>query len=221
MATNDQDINLKLEILPKSTSKAFAHLTQQVWINKNGWYLAGGTALALQMGHRLSVDLDFFTTEDDFNIENLISSLTPQGWVTSLREKGTLYGELNNTKISFISYPYFSPKEPFVRYGNINILDSKDIAVMKVIAISQRGRKRDFIDLYWYSKNKESLADIIKRIGEQYPNVEHSYHHILKSLTYFDEADVDPNPQLLLPISWDEVKLYFLGQIPQLGQQLL
>ena len=62
-------INENFKFLPKNTVKAFEFLSGQEWISQNGWYLAGGTALALQTGNRLSVDLDFFTTEKDFNNE--------------------------------------------------------------------------------------------------------------------------------------------------------
>lgn len=64
---------------------------------------------------------------------------------------------------------------------------------MKVIAISQRGTKRDFVDLYWYCRNQEPLIDILHRLAKSYPSVGHDYHHILKSMIYF--ADADPTPQ--------------------------
>jgi len=66
-------------------------------------------------------------------------------WNTSLNKKNTIYGELLGAKVSFIAYPFFVPKQNYLSYGSINVLDPKDIAVMKIIAISQRGRKRDFL----------------------------------------------------------------------------
>src|SRR3989344_7062887 len=109
--------------LPDNTRNALEALAEQSWLKENGWYLAGGTALSLQCDHRVSVDLDFFTAHTDFDAEYIISNLTPLGWITSLLEEGTLYGELEGAKISFISYPYFVPKQPFITYKFINILD--------------------------------------------------------------------------------------------------
>lgn len=69
---------------------------------------------------------------------------------------------------------------------------------MKIIAVSQRGRKRDFFDLYWCAKNIEPLENLIKRLKIQYPTVAHNYHHILKSLIYFKDAESDPMPEIFL-----------------------
>ncbi len=207
--------------LPKNTHKAFEKMAEQSWLKEDGWYLAGGTALSLQCDHRVSVDLDFFTTSGDFNIEHIISSLTPLGWITTLSEKGTLYGELEGAKISFISYPYFVPKKMFIQYKSVSVLDSSDIAVMKIVAISQRGKKRDFFDLYWYIINCESLLDILQRVKAQYPDSKHNYHHIIKSLTYFEESEDDPDPQIFFDATWEQVKQYFRNAIPDVADKLL
>lgn len=207
--------------LPDNTHKAFEIIAQQSWLKENGWYLAGGTALSLQCDHRVSVDLDFFTPHTDFDAERIVSALSSFGWVTSLREKGTIYGELEGAKISFISYPYFVPKQPFITYKFINILDACDIAVMKIIAISQRGKKRDFYDLYWYIIHSESLLDVLQRVKDQYPNSLHNYHHIIKSLTYFEEAEEDPQPQIFFDATWGQVKQHFITIVPDVADELL
>ena len=142
-------------------------------------------------------------------------------WKTDNRREGTLYGTLCGAQVSFIAYPFFIPKEPFLRYGNVRILPKKDIAVMKIVAISQRGRKRDFIDLYWYSQHQEPLIDVIKRLPEQYPSVAHDYHHILKSLVYFTDAENDPMPQLNFSADWDEVKNFFRREVTDAAKELL
>ncbi len=211
---------LILTHLPDSTLKAFDMLADQNWLKDEGWYLAGGTALSLQCGNRVSVDLDFFTPNTDFEIENIISALTSLGWITSFREAGTLYGELAGAKISFISYPYFTPKQPFIEHKSINILDMQDIAVMKVIAISQRGKKRDFFDLYWYAIHNEPLSNVLQRIKSQYPNSKHNYHHIIKSLTYFNEAEEDPEPTIFFDATWDRVKQYFTSSISGIAEKI-
>lgn len=220
MDKTSQPINLHFFHLPKATEEALGLLAEQDFIKKD-WYLAGGTALTLQFDHRVSVDLDFFTSQEDFNPESIIAALIPHGWVTTLREKGTLYGELKGAKISFIAYPYFISKRALIPYKNIQILDGSDIAVMKIIAISQRGKKRDFFDLYWYVGNKEPLLDVLKRVDSQFPNLAHNYHHILKSLTYFEEAEEDPMPQIFFEATWDLIKQYFLKIVPEIADKIL
>lgn len=75
------------------------------------------------------------------------------------------------------------------------------IAVMKIITISQRGRKRDFFDFYYCVKNIEPLENLIKRLKIQYPSVAHNFHHILKSLIYFKDAENDPEPEIYFKTS--------------------
>jgi len=92
---------------------------------------------------------------------------------------------------------------------------------MKVIAISQRGRKRDFIDLYWCVRNIEPLEKIIIRLKTQYPSVAHDFHHILKSMTYFDDAENDPLPSLFFNASWSQVKKLFINEVPEVTRKLM
>ena len=92
---------------------------------------------------------------------------------------------------------------------------------MKIIAISQRGRKRDFFDLYWCAKNIEPLEETIKRLKKQYPSVAHDYHHIMKSLAYFEDAESDPDLELNFKASWVEVKKYFQTEIPAITKKIM
>lgn len=221
MDKTNQQIKLNFSHIPAVAKKAFDLLSKQGWMKKDGWYLAGGTALTLQFDHRTSVDLDFFTPQKDFDAEFISTTLLPYKWVVTRTDKGTLYGELEETKISFISYPYFVPKQPYVTYGNLNILNTRDIAVMKIIAISQRGRKRDFFDLYWYTTQKEPLIDVINRVAAQYPNLKHNFHHIIKSLIFFEEAEEDPDPQIFFDATWEDIKQYFLKIVPDIADEFL
>src|SRR3989338_953268 len=99
-----KQLNLHWKTLPETTKKAFEFLSTQKWIGKSGWYLAGGTALALQTGVRKSVDLDFFTTQKKFNVKTLLGNfLEYQDWQATVEEDSTLYGKLFGAKISFIA----------------------------------------------------------------------------------------------------------------------
>lgn len=210
------------DVIPTETRKALDFLSKQDWLANSDFYLAGGTALALQMGNRRSVDLDFFTTKKDFDENQLIINfINNSNWQTDIKEKSTVYGILFGSKISFIAYPFFIPKQEFISYGSIKILQPLDIAVMKIIAISQRGKKRDFFDLYWCAQNIETLKSLIIRLKEQYPSVAHDYNHILKSLVYFEDAENDPEPLIYFKISWKEVKNFFNKEVSKIATELL
>ncbi len=184
--------------------------------------MAGETALSLQAGHRQSVDLDFFTKNRDFNNTKLLNNFLDNKDVEiEMNKEGTVYLNLFGAKISFVSYPLFVPKQDFIEYGNIKILQMLDVAVTKIIAISQRGRKRDFIDLYWCVKNIEPLENIVKRLPEQYPAVAHDYHHIIKSLVYFEDAENDPDPAMYSGIDWKDIKDFFGKETSQIAKKLI
>ena len=213
---------LNFGILPPQTKKAFDFLSSQNWLNDSGWYLAGGTALALQADHRKSFDLDFFSIERKFDTKKVLEKFSNnQDWRTSFDEENTVYGELYGAKVSFIAYSLFVPDAEFIKCGAINILSARDIAAMKIIAISQRGRKRDFFDLYWCAKNIEPLEETIKRLKKQYPSVAHDYHHILKSLVYFADAEDDPDPEINFQADWDLVKRYFIKEMPRIMRNIM
>jgi len=208
-------------VLPTATVRALDFFSQASWLRGSHWYLAGGTALALQVGHRSSEDLDFFTSEKTFAVNDVLQYITEPSWRTTDAEDGTIYGEYLGAKTSFIAYPFFVSKEPKISYGHISVLSLQDIAVMKIVAISQRGRKRDFVDLYWYSMNEESLVEVVKRLPDQYPSVAHDYHHILKAMLYFEDAENDPMLKLNFKADWQTVKAYFRREVPKIAESLL
>jgi len=209
------------DILPKITLRAFQKCAKVDFFSRGKWYLAGGTALALQAGHRQSVDLDFFTERKKFDEKKIEELLASQGkWVTTSLSSGTLYGEFFGAKMSFIAYPFFMPAMEMHRYGAIAIMTPLDIAVMKIIAISQRGKKRDFFDLYWICQNVQPLSEIIPRVHKQYA-IHQNLTHILKSLVYFEDAESDPEPDIYFKASWNTVKKFFIKEIPIIANKVL
>lgn len=217
-----EKLSFHFDILPRATKKALDFLSEQEWLKNSTWYLAGGTALALQTGNRRSVDLDFFCEANDFdNAELLQKFVAVPDWQVSMDRKNTIYGALFKAKISFIAYPFFVPKQKPHQYGTVRILDKLDVAVMKIIAVSQRGKKRDFFDLYWCAHNIEPLENIIKRLKTQYPSIAHNYHHILKALLYFEDAESDPEPEIYFDASWKQVKKFFNKEIPIIANKLI
>jgi len=211
----------RLDILPKKTRKALDYLGNESWLTNDGWYLAGGTALALQAGHRQSVDLDFFISQKTFAPVAVIGHFSEEVWQPDIVKEATIYGTIYGAKVSFIAYPFFIPVKPKLKYKSLELLDQDDLAVMKVIAISQRGRKRDFIDLFWYVKNVAPLVSVIEKLPNQYPNIAHNFHHLIKSLTYFADAEADPMPTIFFDADWPTVRNYFLTEVPRLAKKIL
>ena len=176
----------------------------KIEIIKN-FYLAGGTALALQLGHRKSIDLDLFSRKD-FSTEELKTILSQMGRLKIYsEEERTLNANLNGVKISFFGYKY-KMLFPLVKYGkNLKLANIRDIVCMKVDAISNRGSKKDFIDFYFLLK-EYSLKEVLSFFDKKYQEIEYSHLHILKSLIYFQDAEDDPMPLMLKGADWDEVK---------------
>ncbi|GAB4529260.1 MAG: nucleotidyl transferase AbiEii/AbiGii toxin family protein [Anaerolineae bacterium] len=184
------------------------------------FYLAGGSAAALHLGHRVSIDLDFFTPRDDYEAEPLTQQLRAIGHLNIQQQgRGTLIGLLKGVRISFFSYPYPLLAET-AELDRIAIAHLLDIALMKLIAISQRGTKRDFIDLYFICQHGYRLDDLLRRVPEKYQTVSYSSYHLLRALAYFADADADETPQMLVSFDWNDVKKFFEGEARRLAQQL-
>lgn len=170
-------------------------------------YLAGGTGLALQLGHRRSVDLDFFL-EQPFDEENLLQSFQSMPDVTVLsRAPQTLHLTIQGVKVSFLGYHYPLLLPP-ARFEETLVGNSRDIACRKITALSSRGTKRDFIDLYTACQ-RYSLREIFGFFARKYARTKYSRLHLLKSLTYFADAEKDPMPHMLIPLEWNSVKRFF------------
>ena len=172
----------------------------------HGFYLAGGTGLALRFGHRRSVDFDFFSPET-FNEETLLPLLKEHSPKVLSRAPSTLHLLLLEIKVSFLGYPY-PLLFPTDRFSSADVAEARDIACMKLSAVASRGTRRDFVDLY-VAANEYSLGEILSLFVRKYAGIEYSRLHLLKSLTYFEDADADPPLDMLTEISWADVKDFF------------
>jgi len=168
--------------------------------------LGGGTALALQIGHRISVDLDFFTSES-FDSEELIRSLEMTlkiNQVTSNVNSVNCYISQDgvNIKVDFLKHGY-PMLEPLKKENGMRLFSLQDISAMKLNAIANRGAKKDFYDIYSLL-NHYSMSEMIEFFELKYPSV--NSFSVVKSLLYFKDADHDPDPISLLSINWTDVK---------------
>lgn len=182
-------------------------------------YLAGGTALSLQIGHRISVDLDFFTLHI-FDENVLLMDLTGKikTFVKQQTAWRTILGLVENTKFSifYYQYPLISPLTDF---EGIKLANLEDISAMKLHAIEDRGIKRDFIDLFFLSQ-KFSLDQMLGFYQKKYNCLTERKYHILRALAYFDDAEKADEPKMLLPVDWEEVKNFFRAEVKRLWADL-
>lgn len=189
----------------------------------NDFYLAGGTALALQVFHRKSLDLDFFTAQT-FNPEHIINELKLAfGTKVKVRsmEKGTLHADIDGSMVSFLEFIYpLLNKEQKKMYG-IKLAGFKDIAAMKLSAIHGRGSKKDFFDVYFILKDLYSLAEIIRFYQRKFSVLKEDISLLLKSLTYFENAEEDPEPLLLKKAGWKEIKEYLTAESTNYSKRIL
>ncbi len=173
------------------------------------FYLVGGTALALQIGHRISIDLDFFAHKD-FNPDVL--KLTVEKYIT-ISDHSTDKNMLslyviyppktqNIVKVDFLKYKYPLLK-PLITEDGLRLASIEDIIPMKLSAIANRGTKKDFYDLYFLLKmyDLETMLDLFKQ-KFKITNL----FHLIKSLVYFDDAEIEPDPILIKQTEWQVVK---------------
>jgi predicted nucleotidyltransferase component of viral defense system len=162
--------------------------------------LVGGTALALQLGHRRSIDLDFFGSWGDSNLQSELESCG-----TVVRTGGTQrmqFYEVNAVKVDFVTYPYAWLKEASIIDG-IRLARIEDIAAMKLEAIANRGSKKDFIDVA-FLLNRFSLKEMLGLYQSKYPTGLKLL--VMRSLVYFDDAETTDMPVMLKALGWDEAK---------------
>ncbi len=200
------------ETLAPETRRVLEKIIGQAFIKD--FYLVGGTALALHIGHRESIDLDFFSPLD-FSLEKLKREISAIGrYRLTNEEEGTLDGTLDNVKLTCIRYDY-PLLFPLVEWNGARLADERDIACMKIDAVSSRGSKKDFIDIYFLLE-KYSLAELLSFFGRKYSHIEYNKLHLLKSLAYFDDAEEDVMPKMLKDVSWDAVKKKILQETKKL-----
>lgn len=174
--------------------------------------LVGGTSLALQIGHRNSIDLDFFgNVEIDANLFR--QELLKYGELNVLKQsKNILITSLNGIKIDFVNHVYpliYDYKE----VEGVRLASKQDIAAMKLNAISGRGSKKDFIDLYFLLK-EFTLAEMIDFYLQKYHDG--SKFLVAKSLTYFADADENETPKMFTKFNWDDCKNQILQEVNKL-----
>lgn len=202
-------MNFYTNTIPQATSSVLDNIKNIPDIQN--FYLTGGTALSLLLGHRESEDLDFFT-KNSFQPELLQQKLLQLGTLENVQiDQGTLNLFVNKVKLQFLYYPY-NLLEKLIPWNGISVSSVIDIACTKLITISMRGSKKDFIDLYVILRQM-TLEELFAKLEEKYKKVQYNYPHILKSLVYFNDADNQPMPRMHKDFSWEDIKNSIVKQV--------
>jgi hypothetical protein len=192
-------------ILTSNQHTALAKLGS--FASSHNFYLGGGTAIALYLGHRRSDDFDWFTEQRMGAADRLAADLQRSGipFTTESFSPGTLYGTVSGVRTSFIEYGYtlLSERQTVPDFG-CQLASLDDLAAMKLAAITQRGSRKDFLDIYELGLKHASLERMLELYKQKYEIVD--IGHVLLGLSYFDDAEMEPMPQMMRAVEWDEIK---------------
>lgn len=205
---------LSLRTIKPNTLELLRQLSQEPFLKD--CRLVGGTALALQYGHRSSIDLDFFGSFD-IDGDEMLRILSNYGNVA--RQKTTTnirIFTINDIKVDIVNYSIYSwLDEPVVEEG-FRLASPRDIAAMKINAIEGRGSKKDFIDMYFLLQHYK-LEEILDFYAQKYPNF--SYYRALMSLTYFVDAEKFDMPTMFVDFDWEQCKSFILNKVKEFESQ--
>jgi len=176
----------------------------------HNFYLAGGTALALQIGHRISTDLDWFSTDirllapDRETIRQALKH--SEQFEVASEQDGMLFTRLLGADVSFI-YQHHPLLEPTVEYQGVQLASPTDIGLMKLAAVNSRGSRRDFVDLYCL-REVVSLDRLLELATIKYADRPSFMAIAVRALAYFEDAEQQPMPRTLTPVHWADVRAY-------------
>ncbi|MCX6359722.1 MAG: nucleotidyl transferase AbiEii/AbiGii toxin family protein [Armatimonadetes bacterium] len=175
--------------------------------SSRGFYLAGGTALALQLGHRRSEDADWFTRDGISDPVALAAEIVAQasGFAITSTAVNTLHGSLGAVRVTWLGYPY-PLLQPVIHADalNLDLSSLDDIAAMKLSAAAQRGARKDFVDLHALCRLHKPLSELLACYTTKYQV--RDIGHVLVGLTYFDDADGEPPLKGLRATEWRAVR---------------
>lgn len=178
--------------------------------------LVGGTALALQIGHRKSIDLDFFGNIDFQNVYTAKTFANFNKVVILKSSKNINIFSIDDVKVDFVNYDYPWLQVELVTEG-IRLAGFEDIAAMKLAAITGRGSRKDFIDIYFLLQ-QFGLKELLGFYNKKY--FDGSEYMVLKSLTYFDDAEKDYDINMVQKVSWRKIKKDIINAVERYNQDI-
>ncbi len=205
------------EAVPQSTLGILEDLSNYQYISEN-FYLAGGTGLALYLGHRISNDLDFFT-EQDINHYELELIFDKEKSPKIYQSKNSIWYKFENIEISFFKYPYRCI-EDFQKIFNIRLASKKDIYAMKTMDLIQRVAKKDFYDIYEFF-NEYTIKEIKEILITKFDFNNVNFYQLVKAINYFDDAEMNPDVESLKSVEWDKIKNFFINHFDNFYNQFI
>lgn len=210
------------EALTPATQDIFHLLSRQKIVKK--YYLAGGTGLALHFGHRISVDLDFFS--DDINAvasderAALRAILDDPTLEITFDKDATFVATQRGVGVSFFRLNLYPLARPTFSLGNVRLASVEEIGAMKLLAIANRGTRKDMVDLYFILQ-KTSLDVLFQVAAVKYAKVRAFPVNTVRALSYFDDAEAIPMPQMIDKTPWSKMKKFLQTKAIEAGRKRL
>jgi len=174
-------------------------------VRSGGFYLAGGTAIALRSGHRRSEDFDWFAAEVG-RPEALAAEIRARGLRLDNLElaAGTVSCRIGGVKMQFLefAYPLLTAADEWPEQC-VSLASSRDLGAMKLLAIAQRGSRKDFVDVHELLRQGASLSALLDDFRTKF---QADSIAVLRGLAYFDEAELEPMPEMLASYNWQDVR---------------
>ncbi|MDW8267864.1 MAG: nucleotidyl transferase AbiEii/AbiGii toxin family protein [Anaerolineae bacterium] len=215
-------LNPHREALTPETRQAFAVAARLPFIGR--YYLAGGTGLALHLGHRFSVDLDFFSPALDATgpEERAILRLAfdDPSLTISVDQDRSFVATWRGVGISFFNLALYPLVQEPMLVEDVPVATIEEIGAMKLAAIIGRGTRKDYLDLYFILQ-ESPLERLFEVAAVKYARVRTFPVSAVRALTYFSEAEATPMPQMIRPVSWPAVKRFLERQALEVGRRHL
>lgn len=198
-------MTLHPEVIPPAQQEALRRVAPAT--SRRGFYLGGGTAIAIHLGHRRSRDFDWFSPSALGDPLTLAAEFRQDGVALDVTEvgRGTVHGSVSGVRMTFLEYPYehLAPPVPWPAFG-CHIASLDDLATMKLAAIAGRGSRRDFVDLFALGKAFKPLPEMLRDYHRRYRVSDVA--HLLYALAYFDDAEQEPMPDMLWDAPWTMIR---------------
>jgi hypothetical protein len=174
----------------------------------------------MHLAHRRSVDLDLFRAES-FDADAMVRELRAAGVPLDsiATSRSTVHAVVGEVRTSFLSFPYPLLEATHSSQEGVAVAGLADIAAMKIEAIASRGARKDFYDLYFICDAGLSLRATVAAFERKFASAHPDLYHRLRALTYFDDAEVEPEPILLRPVAWPNVRRFFEEQVRAIWRQ--
>jgi hypothetical protein len=189
------------KVLPESAHELLSFISEDE--DFKDFYLAGGTALALQIGHRESIDLDFFSNKP-FDI-SIIESLKKYNLITNILRNNSVELIINDTKVSFLFWA-FPVTQNFIIDDGVKLLNPIDIGLFKLLALQGRQTKKDIIDLYFIDQKIIDIEELLNTFESNYPKESFNIFDSIKQLFNDELIELSPMPKMFEDVNFEEMK---------------